>query len=638
LDRTYRPSTAETASSPSESGVLFSVFRLERDGSFFRGSSPIHLPPRELGALRLLLANVGQIVTPLQFRQALWGDVHVTAESVPKCLSSLRARLQPDDCIQTVYKRGYRLIAEVHPLIVSNAKTLPRLAIPPFSTDLGVPEHMGAVTAEETIARLTNSASPLAALLARDSVFTLAANGLTAIQIGQALNADLVLAGTLRGQQSHIRLRAEMVRVSDGVQIWVEDLLVERGSSSELEVALAARLEARLQTWPLESIRSTRNTAARNFASDQEISGRPPREMIDPAQGGTLQSLAASAEDVAEKQAPSTTSEAYEAYLHGHHEWQTLERHRMQDGLQQLTRAIELDPSLIAARVDLGHLCVTQTMYGFMSPAVSADLVHRTAESIPDLPRQAAKIMPALAWVNFHFDRNLPAALWAFELSSHLPHDPWVTRMRAMFALSRNRFEEAIEILRAALEMDPFSPWLNSRLAWALHLSGQAAESLKQVEHCLRLFPDHEGTALYGSSLLAFHGATERAVELAEGLARRLPYFDLATSVLANALACAGRAEEALAMLERLQWLSRERYVLGSFSAAAYIALGVPEAALAELHTSNDLRCPWFFQVLADPRLKPLHGFRGFQELQAILPRMEAAARASSGDADQASE
>src|SRR5580658_3442277 len=81
-----------------ESSLLFSSFRLEPDGSLFRGNSLVHLPPRELAALRLLLANAGQIVTPSQLKQTLWGDVHVTADSVLKCLSSLRARLQPDDC------------------------------------------------------------------------------------------------------------------------------------------------------------------------------------------------------------------------------------------------------------------------------------------------------------------------------------------------------------------------------------------------------------------------------------------------------------------------------------------------------------------------------------------------------------
>jgi hypothetical protein len=58
--------------------------------------------------------------------------VNVTADSVPKCLSSLRARLEPDDCIQTVYKRGYRLSAEVRPDIAAEAGILPRLAVLPL--------------------------------------------------------------------------------------------------------------------------------------------------------------------------------------------------------------------------------------------------------------------------------------------------------------------------------------------------------------------------------------------------------------------------------------------------------------------------------------------------------------------------
>jgi len=132
--------------------------------------------------------------------------------------------------------------------------------------------------------------------------------------------------------------------------------------------------------------------------------------------------------------------------------------------------------------------------------------------------------------------------------------------------------------------------------------------------------------------VLAFNGNPERAVQLAQSLAQRQPYFDLATSVLANALACDGRGAEALSLLERLQWLSRERFVMGAFNAPAYVALGAHEAALSELQASNDSRCPWFFQLLADPRLKPLHGIPGFQQLQAILPRMEESVAADLAD------
>jgi hypothetical protein len=56
------------------------------------------------------------------------------------------------------------------------------------------------------------------------------------------------------------------------------------------------------------------------------------------------------------------------------------------------------------------------------------------------------------------------------------------------------------------------------------------------------------------------------------------------------------------------------------------VALGEPDAALAELRASDELRCPWFFQMLADPRLKPLEDRPEFKQMQAILADMEAGA------------
>jgi tetratricopeptide (TPR) repeat protein len=315
----------------------------------------------------------------------------------------------------------------------------------------------------------------------------------------------------------------------------------------------------------------------------------------------------------------------------------------MQDGLQHLLRAVELDPSSIAAKVDLVHLCVTLAFYGFLSPGVSADLVRRTTgsrfpaagldgwgeEPVPDLPDCAEAMLPAYGWVTFHVDRDLPAALWAFSASADLPHDPWITRERAMFALSRNRFGEAIELLQGAIRQDPFAPWLQARLAWVFHLACRAGESLEAINKVLASFPEHEGAALYGSMILAFHGDTGRAIELAHGLVQRSPYFDLATAAHAYALACANRADEARIILERLEWMSRERFVLSSFTPAVCVALGDMDGAITHLRTADESRCPWFFQMLADPRLKPLHGRPEFVEMQSILTRMEADAAES---------
>jgi len=570
----------------SEPGFSFSDFRLEPDGTLRRGNALIHLPPKELAALRLLLEHAGQVVTPQHLRRQLWGEVHVTADSVPKCLSSLRERLQPVECIQTVYKRGYRFSAEVRRHGALPARALPRLAIVPFATGYTVEEHLGPAIAEETIARLSNAQHPIVALLARDSVFALAQHEHTAQQIGEALKADLVLTGSLRALPAHFRLRVEMIRVADATQIWVEDLLVAKSRVAGLESDLVERLVFRL------------------------------------GNGDLTLSAAAAPED--EEDADPQQREAYEIFQRAHHEWQTLQRHRMQDALRHLLRATELDPSLIAARVDLVNLCVTQAFYGFMAPNVAANHVHRTAESIAEFPLGAEAILPALGWISFHVDHNLGAALEAFSLSAHLPHDPWTTRLRVMFALSRHRFAEAHELLAAALQRDSFSPWLHARLAWTLHLEGRTAESIEQVRKGLSLFPHHGFIAIYGAMILAFNGEATRGVQVAQALVQRSPYLDLGTGAHAYALARAGRSDEAHAILERLQWMSRERFVLSSFTPAVYVALGDNETALTELRTAEEARCPWFFQMLADPRLKPLEGDAEFERMRGILPRMEA--------------
>ena len=580
---------------------LFAGFRLQPDGTLLRGDTQIHLPPRELAALQLLIDSRGRIITPHELQKALWGDTHVTADSVLKCVSSLRAKLQPEDCIQTLYKRGYRFVANVR-TNESPGNRLPRLAILPFTTGLGVPDHLGPVVAEEAMVRLTSIHPAVVSVLARDSVFTLARRGLTAQQTGESLHADLTMAGTINALPMHFRLRIEMIRVADGAQVWVEDVLVRRDVTAGLESELASRLAFRL---------SNENTSWLDRWRSEEISLAPSAEEISDSQRE------------AQAEAEAHRFEAYEVFQRAHHEWQSLQRHHMQDGLQHLLRATELDPSLVGARVDLINLCVTQCFYGFMSPATEADIARRTVETFPNLVVHAEAVLPALGWISFHYDRNLPAALELMALSSHLGHDPWITRVRSMLAMSRHRFEEAIDQLKAAIVLDPYAPWLHARLAWAYHLSGNVAESIERINEALNLFPEHEGAALYGSVILAYNGSTDRAIALAHELSERLPYFDLATQVHAYALARAGEHKEASFMLERLQWLSRERFLLKSFLPAAYVALGDKESALTELRAADESRCPWFFQMLADPRLAELHGHPDFEVMRASLAEME---------------
>lgn len=570
-------------SDPSEQEFAFGAFRLQRDGTLFRGEEPIHLPPKELAALRVLLQRAGQVVSRSQLKQELWGDVHITAESVPRCLSSLRARLEPDHCIQTLYKRGYRMIGPV----IRNGhqgRSGYRLAVMPFSVGQGVDPHLGPAIAEEVTAALVHAEHAQISVLARDSVFTLAGEGRTAVQVGEALHADCVLTGSLRAAPSHFRLRAEMARVSDGTQIWVEDLLVTRERVATLKDELLVRLSARLGA-----------AVSRHITRAAEPTIRP---------------------------------DAYETFLRGRHEWQTLERHRMIEGMQNLVLATEMDPGLLAAKVDLAHVIVAQELCGYMPPRVAGERIRTVVRGIEDVAETATALLPSLGWIAFHVDRDVAGALEMFSQSAHLPHDAWTTRMRMMLALSLRSWEEAAEWLQAAGHNDPYAPGLQAMLAWTWHLAGKPELALSHLQEALRLFPEHECTHFYGSMILAHQGDTGRAEQMAAALVRQAPHCDHAMAIHAYTLARHHREKEGRDLLERIQWLGRERYVSTSFLAAAYLALGDTAEALAALQNANDARCPWFFQVLADPRLAALYGNAEFESLRATAEQEENAGEA----------
>lgn len=562
---------------PSKPVLSFDGFHLHSDGTLFHDETQIHLAPKELAALRLLLREAGRIVTPAQLQQELWGDVHVTPDSVPRCISSLRTRLGQDSSIQTVYKQGYRLMAQVQQEPDPANHDLPRLAIMPFSAGPGVPEHLGSIVAEEATAQLTLLEPRIFSMLARDSVFTLASHGLGAQQVGETLNADLVLTGTLRGMAAHFRLRCEMVRVADGTQIWVEDVLIARDRMADLAADVVDRLA---------------------FRAGGALPAAAPAALVD--------------------------AHAYDLFVHGRNEWQTLDRNRMQEGIRTLQRAADLDPNFAQASVDIIRASIAREMFGFIEPAEAGLQVHKSAEKLGDHPASAPSVAPALAWMAFHLERDLPAALRYLHGWDEQHAQPWGLRLCALLAAGRHHFGEATGILERALGADPYSPWMAASLAWIHHLAGRADESLRLIHRCLEIAPEHPASCLYGGMILAFHGDTRRAIQLTSELTQHASQFDIALAVHAYALARDGQRAEAEECLERLEWLSRERYVIRSFSAAPYLALGNEDAALAELAAANQSRCPWFFQMLADPRLEPLHHRPEMEEFRAMLDQMEA--------------
>ena len=87
----------------------FAEFLLDPDGKLLRGETPIELPREELALLRALLARPGEVVSAGELTRAVWAEAHPSSHRLTACVASLKKRLRPADCIEDVYRRGYRI-------------------------------------------------------------------------------------------------------------------------------------------------------------------------------------------------------------------------------------------------------------------------------------------------------------------------------------------------------------------------------------------------------------------------------------------------------------------------------------------------------------------------------------------------
>jgi DNA-binding winged helix-turn-helix (wHTH) protein/tetratricopeptide (TPR) repeat protein len=570
----------------------FGPYSLRPDGTLLLRSAALVLPPKELEVLRLFLTHAGEIVGLEQLRRCAWGDTHVSQDSLPRLISSLRARIEIDDCIQTVYKRGYRFSFPVERVLTdvpldpasrpnTRVRSMPRLAILPFAAAPGVPEYLGVGIAEETMLRLGRTRTPVAEMIARDSIFALAGQGRGGLDVARALNADLAVTGSITPLPLHFRFRAEMVRVSEGTQLWVEDFLIPRNLLAYADIRIAKRIGARIRA---------------AFAGPIAPVSHIPDLMEE-----------------------SRRSEAYTRYLQAQSQWRTFERHLMQDAIRGFQQAVELDPGLVSARVHLVHSYLALATFGYMRADTAAELARKQAEQVLSNPASAPLVTPALGWIHFFHDRDPQAAAAAFARPQNLGHNLWAAVYEARFAIGQGRLAEAAKKLRSTLEVDPYSPVLHWRLTWALHLSGDATAAIEQARRTIALFPNDPGALFFTAIVFAAADGREelcdQAVTLATRLTQLAPLLDSGFATLAYALARKGNSTEAAAILGRQRWLGRERFVMRSFQAPALVELGQYDAAIEALSEADEQRCPWLFELLGDPRLRPLHNKAEFRRL-----------------------
>lgn len=232
-----------------------------------RYGEPIRLAPKAFDLLLVLIQNQGCLVTKERLLAEVWPHVFVEEANLSVNIASLRKVLVEGDdrrYIETVPKRGYRFVGKVSdqenttketPPVESSKNRKPKeisnsLAVLPF-------ENEGCGSAGEYLATglmesITNNLSQSRELrvMARHTVYSHHPGASDPRTVGQELGVNLIVLGRILQLDDWLIVRAELVDVRNGWQLWGEQyntkisdvLLVQQKLTAEISGHLRVRL------------------------------------------------------------------------------------------------------------------------------------------------------------------------------------------------------------------------------------------------------------------------------------------------------------------------------------------------------------------------------------------------------------
>jgi TolB-like protein/DNA-binding winged helix-turn-helix (wHTH) protein len=291
--------------------------------SISRGTETHKLEPRTMQLLMCLANSAGAVVSVDQLLTEVWTGVVVGSASVYQAVSQLRKLLGDVDpeptYIATIPRKGYRLIAPVRrigpagettPTVQPISIVAPPAARRPYiksialgcaallaiiliagviwktrsATDQTTPSLASIVvlpfidlsagkTDQSFCDGLTEELSnwlaqiPTLRVVARTSAFAFRGQGEDVRKIGQALNTNHILEGSMRRDGNHMRITVQLIDARNGYHLWSENF--DRPMDDTIKIqedisrSVAETLKVRLTT------ESERQFAARRTADPQ---------------------------------------------------------------------------------------------------------------------------------------------------------------------------------------------------------------------------------------------------------------------------------------------------------------------------------------------------------------------------------
>ena len=267
-------------------------------------------------------------------------------------------------------------------------------------------------------------------------------------EIGRALNVETVLEGSVRKAGDQVRVTAQLIEVGSGFHLWSQsyDRRLENIFTVQDEIATAIVQALRLE---LDIDAETSTRTANVVAYDHYLRGRQLAR--EPSRTGLLR------------------------------------------GIEQYEQAIALDPDFAAAYSGIAEAWVWLEDYGGVQAAEAFPKAERAARRALALDPESAEALTAMAMVQDRYYNDSQGAQALFERTLRISPN-YVTAYNLYGDVLRDlgQFERMIEVHRAAVEVDPLSIFMKTRLANKLLVMREYDEAIAILSEVLAESPGND--------------------------------------------------------------------------------------------------------------------------------------------------
>ena len=379
-------------------------------------------------------------------------------------------------------------------------------------------------------------------------------------RIGEALNVDTIVEGSVRKADLRLRITAQLIDVSTGFHIW-----------------------SNVYDRELNDV----------FAIQEDIARSILGALTDTLLKQTPEEIAGSTANVS----------AHTAYLKGRFFWNRQTESSLQLAIKEFETAIREDPRYARAHVGLSDCYRLLEFWGLMAPETAITKAKQAVADALKVERALPEAQAAHAVLDAVYGWSWASAEEQFRrVFDALPSYAIGHQAYAVMCLvPQSRFDEAIAELKLAKQFDPLAPWLNAQLGYVYFLSGRYDDAVTQLHSTIELDDCFYLAHTFLAAVTSQQGKFDEAREALLMAEKQAPESTRVLGWLAYVNGRFGRKKEAVNIAEKLKRRSRAGYVCPLDLARASIGIGEKDQALTYLETAAERRCGRLVTAIVDP-------------------------------------